>query len=304
MLNVVELQARANSVVWYHTLDLGQGVTTDGFCKAYLAEDKLPHFQGKTVLDIGAWDGYYSFLAESRGAARVVALDHYAWGVDFAQRNPYWIGCHEMGVLPDHSLDTTEFWNPDLPGKRGFDIAHEAYGSRVEAVVADFAAVDQTSLGTFDIVLFLGVLYHVKEPLTALEAVRRLTGGVAVIETEALLFPGREGWSGLEFTAGCYRGHDYSNWFTPTIEAIHDLCRAAGFSKVTTLIGPRLPPPSPTTEETTEIVRHTAAWRSEIRRIERGVRRRAGYLLHPPQPPPAHPEGEPVHYRALVHAFV
>lgn len=200
MLDVSELQARAGSVVWYHTLDLGQGVVTDGFCKSYLAQDQLPSFEGRTVLDIGAWDGYYSFLAERRGAARVVAMDHYAWGVDFARRNPYWQECHDRGVLPDHSRDTTEFWNPELPGRRGFDLAREAYRSKVEPVVADFTSADPADIGTFDIVLFLGVLYHLKEPLHALETVRRLTHGVAVIETEALLLPGREGWPALEFT--------------------------------------------------------------------------------------------------------
>jgi tRNA (mo5U34)-methyltransferase len=288
MVNASDLQARVNSVVWYHTLDFGHGVLTDGFCKTYLNENELPDFEGKTVLDIGAWDGYYSFLAERRGASRVVALDHYAWGVDFAKRNPYWVECFEKGILPDHNLDTTEFWNPDLPGRRGFEIAHEAYGSSVEAVVGNFATIDPTALGTFDIVLFLGVLYHLKEPLTALEAVRRLTGGVAVIETEALHIPGRNDWSGLEFTAGCYRGYDYSNWFAPTMEAIHELCRAAGFSKITSLIGA----PSPA-----DLPPAGIGWRTEIRRIERSVSRRLGELLQPPQQP-----GNPVHYRALVHA--
>jgi tRNA (mo5U34)-methyltransferase len=298
MLDVEELQARAGSVVWYHTLDLGQGVVTDGFCKSYLGDAELPTFRGRTVLDIGAWDGYYSFLAERQGASRVVALDHYAWGVDFAKRNPYWVECHEKGVLPDHSLDTTAFWDPDLPGKRGFDIAHDAYGSAVEAVVGDFATVDPARLGDFDVVLFLGVLYHLKEPLSGLEAVRRLTRGVAVIETEALLLPGREGWPGLEFTLGCYRGYDYSNWFTPTIDAIHGLCRAAGFSRVVTVIGPPSPPSAPA-----DCGLARSGWRGEIRRIESRLRRGVGRLAHQVAPPGADGPGEPVHYRALVHAF-
>jgi tRNA (mo5U34)-methyltransferase len=288
MVNVSDLQTRVNSVVWYHSMDLGHGVLTDGFCKTYLHENELPDFEGRTVLDIGAWDGYYSFLAERRGASRVVALDHYAWGVDFAKRNPYWVECFEKGVLPDHGLDTTEFWNPDLPGRRGFEIAHEAYGSSVEAVVGNFATIDPTALGTFDIVMFLGVLYHLKEPLTALEAVRRLTGGLAIIETEALHIPGRDNWSGLEFTAGCYRGYDYSNWFAPTMAALHELCRAAGFSKVISLSEAPLPvvqPPAGT------------GWRAEVGRIERAVSRYVDDWRKLRQPP-----SDPIHYRALVHA--
>jgi tRNA (mo5U34)-methyltransferase len=296
MVDVSELRARVDSLVWYHTLDLGCGVVTDGYCKSYLGDGELPDFRGKTVLDIGAWDGYYSFLAERSGASRVVSLDHYAWGVDFAKRNPYWVECHDKAVLPDHTLDTTEFWNRELPGKRGFDIAHEVYRSRVEAVVDDFATLDPASLGTFDIVLFLGVLYHLREPLTALQAVRRFTSGVAVIETEALLLPNRQPLPLLEFTAGCYRGYDYSNWFAPTIEALHELCRAAGFSTVTTLIGPPSPPSAAD-------VPQTAGQRSEIHRFLRGVRRRAGYLVRPPQQSPPQAAEEPTHYRALVHAF-
>ena len=67
---------------------------------------------------------------------------------------------------PITGSDATDFWLPDLPGRRGFDFAHAALGSRVEPVVADFATVDLHALGAFDVVLYLGVLYHMKEPLT------------------------------------------------------------------------------------------------------------------------------------------
>src|SRR6516164_4715323 len=134
-----DLRARADSVVWFHSIDLGHGVVTHGLSdsRSTLRPVQFPGFTGRTVLDIGAWDGYYSFLAERGGAARVVALDHYVWGVDFAKRNPYWVGCNEKGALPDHSLDTTEFWDPSLPGMRGFELARQALRSRVEAVVGD-----------------------------------------------------------------------------------------------------------------------------------------------------------------------
>ncbi len=281
-----DLRQRVNSVVWYHSIDLGDGIVTDGFAKTFLDGPQLPDFTGKTVLDIGAWDGYYSFLAERSGASRVVALDHYAWGVDFGRRNPYWVDCHEKGILPDHRLDTTEFWDPSLPGMRGFNIAHEALGSKVETVVDDFSKMDIHQLGQFDVVLFLGVLYHLKEPLTALEQVRRATGGVAVLETEALLLRGPGPRSVLEFTAGCYHGYDYSNWYTPTIEAIHELCLAAGFSKVNTVVGPPPEPPSPPPP-------------AGLARIKGGVQRRLGLS---PDDRPSQPS-EPAHYRALVHAY-
>ena len=76
----------------------------------------LPDVTGRSVLDIGAWDGKYSFLAEQEGAARVVALDHYAWGVDFVARGAYWAECIAKRTLPDQSRDETDFWQPELPG--------------------------------------------------------------------------------------------------------------------------------------------------------------------------------------------
>ena len=83
----------------------------------------LPDVSGRSVLDIGAWDGKFSFLCEQSGASRVVALDHYAWGVDFVARGAYWAECIHKGTFADQSRDETDFWRPDLPGKRGFDLA-------------------------------------------------------------------------------------------------------------------------------------------------------------------------------------
>src|SRR6185437_5902045 len=163
-----ELRERADAIAWFHSIDLGEGVVTDGLSNLLLTEEQLPDFSGKTVLDIGAWDGYYSFTAERAGATRVVALDHYVWGVDFAVRDQYWNECRARGELPDHARDPTEFWRPDLPGPRGFELAKEALASNVEPVLADFTTTDLDAIGTFDVVLYLGVLYHMKEPLTCL----------------------------------------------------------------------------------------------------------------------------------------
>src|SRR5262249_25953327 len=139
-----DLRARADSLVWFHSIDLGSGVVTHGLSDSAqtLRPDQLPAFTGRTVLDIGAWDGYYSFLAERTGATRVVALDHYVWGVDIAAREHYWNECRARGVLPDQTRDLTDFWRSDLPGRRGFELAKEALDSSVEPVLADFATVD------------------------------------------------------------------------------------------------------------------------------------------------------------------
>jgi tRNA (mo5U34)-methyltransferase len=240
VIDPAELQEQADSFAWYHTIDLGHGVVTKGqsVMAEMLTEAQLPDFRGRSVLDIGAWDGYYSFLAERRGASRVVALDHYAWGVDFTARSLYWNECLERGALPDQSRDTTDFWRDDLPGRRGFDLAHRALESRVEAVVGDFTTLDVSTLGTFDIVLYLGVLYHMKEPLTCVERVRVVTKQVAVIETVAAQCPGNEGRSLLELHSGGDLNADFGNWYVPTVEALGSLARASGFTRVEVKRGP------------------------------------------------------------------
>src|SRR5262245_6938091 len=199
-----DLRARADSLVWFHSIDLGGGVVTRGLSESAqtLRPDQLPEFTGRTVLDIGAWDGYYSFLAERNGATRVVALDHYVWGVDIPAREQYWNECRERGTLPDQTRDLTDFWRPDLPGRRGFELAKEVLESSVEPFLADFATVDIDSVGIFDVVLYLGVLYHMKEPLQCLERVRGVTREVAVIETAAISIPGAGGVPLVRFLAG------------------------------------------------------------------------------------------------------
>src|SRR5271157_3284456 len=97
---------------------------------------------GKTVLDIGAFDGFFSFEAERRGSARVVAADYFCWTL------------------------------PGMGDKQGFNIAHAALNSKVEAVLIPVEEMSPEKLGMFDLVLFLGVLYHSQYPLRYLRIVR------------------------------------------------------------------------------------------------------------------------------------
>ena len=235
-----ELQAEVEAIPWYHTIDLGDGIVTPGMSQQADSVDRnlLPNFEARTVLDIGAWDGYYSFLAEREGAKAVTALDHYAWGVDIEARQAYWDECKRKGVLPDHDRDATDFYNPDLPGRRGFELAKRALSSGVEPVVADFATMDLATLGEFDVVLYLGVLYHMKEPLGCLERVRAVTREVAVIETVAMHLPDFPNRSYIEFFPGGELNNDFGNWYVPTIEALRGWAMAAGFSRTEIKQGP------------------------------------------------------------------
>ena len=84
-----DLRARVAQVpVWWHSIDLRRRRRHAGSEEHSTSSPRRPanlrlgDLTGKSVLDIGAWDGYFSFAAERRGAERVVALDHYTWSMD------------------------------------------------------------------------------------------------------------------------------------------------------------------------------------------------------------------------------
>lgn len=236
-----QLQEMANVPVWFHSIDLGQGVVTKGWMTPEaLANEveglRLPDLRGKSVLDINAFDGFYSFEAARRGAARVVALDHYMWAMDLQEHFKYWQECKERGVAPD-PYHTMPYYKPDeLPGKIGFDTAHRALGSKVEEVVADFMEMELEPLGMFDVVLYLGSLYHMENPLQAMRRVAAVTKELAIIETEAALFPGFEHHALCEFFESNELNGDVSNWWAPNEKALMGLCRATGFKRVEVIV--------------------------------------------------------------------
>jgi tRNA (mo5U34)-methyltransferase len=224
---------------WFHSIDLGNGVITPGIKspehhKKELASLRLPDLRGKSVIDIGAWDGFYSFTAERLGAARVVALDSHVWALDQAAKNRYKAECRKKGVPQQHPAYIPELWCFDkLPGKRGFDLARLILHSQVEPVFGDITKMDPRSLGEFDVVLCLGVLYHMENPLQSLRFVRQLTREVAVIETEAVATAGYEDRPIFEFfPLKAKLMDDPTNFFAPNAAAVIGLCETAGFSKV------------------------------------------------------------------------
>src|SRR5713226_6225384 len=77
-MDAAELRQRAAEIDWWHTMDLGHGVTTQGRGRTTKSLPRLhlpDRLDGQTVLDVGAWDGAFSFEAERRGATRVVSAD-------------------------------------------------------------------------------------------------------------------------------------------------------------------------------------------------------------------------------------
>lgn len=200
-----ELEARVKAIRWYHTIDLGRGIVTPGAddTAQRLARIGLPSsLEGLSVLDIGAWDGFFSFECERRGAARVVAADYYSW--------------HGSG------------WGT----KQGFQVAREALGSRVEDVDIDVMDLSPERIGTFDVVLFLGVLYHLRHPLLALERVASVTRGLLIVETVVDLVGHRR--PAMAFYEGRELNNDPTNWWGPNLPAVCAMLRSVGFQSVTT----------------------------------------------------------------------
>lgn len=155
-----ELQEQLDSIRWWHHYDKETfGFETTGLkgCSNEKQANRwnfTPElFKDRTVLDIGAWDGYFSFYAEKMGAKRVLAIDH-----------PCWSGGG---------------WGT----KAGFDLVHSILGSKVESKDIDLYDTSPDDLGTFDTVLFLGVLYHLIEPLDGLRKAAALTNDLLVVET-------------------------------------------------------------------------------------------------------------------------
>ena len=244
---------------WFHSIDCGDGVVTAGVkplatLDEELATMALPSLAGKTVLDIGAWDGYFSFAAEALGARRVLALDHYVWSMDLALQQRYWRTCRDDGIVPTPYHLVPEHWRPDsLPGKQGFDTVHRIRRSKVEQLVADFMTTDLVQIGQFDVVFLLGVLYHLEEPYRALKRLALVTRELAVIETAAVYVPPHESVGLFEFYESNELGADVGNWFAPNCLGLAKACRAAGFREVRVVSAY---PPMPSRATTAEMQRY------------------------------------------------
>jgi tRNA (mo5U34)-methyltransferase len=229
---------------WWHSIDLGAGVVTPGAKSSAdhaseLERMALPDLAGRTVLDIGGWDGFYAFEAERRGAARAAVLDHYTWSLDLVPLYEYGRRAAAAGETPTPS-HLTEWWRPrELPGKRGFDLAREVLGSRVEGIVCDFAECDPERVGTWDVVLYLGVLYHMEDPMRCLRRLAAVTGEIAVLETAAVVVVGAEDRALWRFFGQDEPlGGDPTNWWAPSAAGLLAALVRAGFASAEVVSGP------------------------------------------------------------------
>jgi len=195
----------ARRLPWYQQIDLGDGIITNGkdASQARLDRLQLPSLEGKSVLDIGAWDGFFSFQAERRGASRVLATDSHAWsGVGYGS-------------------------------KTAFEFARRTLGSRVEDLDIDVMDIAPERVGCFDVVLLLGVLYHVRHPLLALEKAASVTRELLVLETvidlQGLSHPAMAFYPGTELS------DDPTNWWAPNATCAMAMLQSCGFRTVQTV---------------------------------------------------------------------
>jgi tRNA (mo5U34)-methyltransferase len=206
-MNREELQQRVKSLRWWHIMDLGGGVVTPGIIDP-IGGEHGPRFHvparldGKTVLDIGAWDGAWSFEAKRRGAARVLATDSFSWGGGG--------------------------WGT----KECFDLAREALELDVEDKWIDVLDLSAASVGQFDVVFFFGVIYHMRHPLLALERLRDVTapGGLAIVESHVDML--KVSAPALAFYPTDECNKDATNWFGPNPAALSGMLSACGFPDV------------------------------------------------------------------------
>jgi len=188
------------TVDWYQTWEIFDGIFTPGIVS--IAENYarlgLPaDLSGKRVLDIGANNGCMSFECERRGAAEVIGLEPYG--------------------------DETH----------GFERIREVVAStKTRFVIGSVYELDPEVLGYFDVVIFSGVLYHLRYPLLAIDNIRQVATADVFVETHVSdneLIPPVLDLPLWKFYRLNELSHDYSNWFGPNITAVIDAFESAGF---------------------------------------------------------------------------
>ncbi len=136
---------------FFHKMELPGGIVTPGWSDPAL--EKLPYYglpedmTGMRVLDVGCAEGFFSFEAERRGAKEVIGIDSF----------------------------------PD--GIRRFNICRDAFDSQVSCYLTSVYDLSERAFGTFDLVMFFGVLYHLRNPILALEKIFSVCSGSVLIQT-------------------------------------------------------------------------------------------------------------------------
>lgn len=155
---------------WYHTIELAPGVVTPGWhdSRPIVAQIPLPPtLQGRRCLDVGTFDGFWAFEMERRGAAEVVAVDvELLDDVDWPEPRPTF-----TAAMRSHLRDQ----------KRAFELAREALGSRVERRYVSVYDLRPEAVGRFDVAFVGTLLHHLRDPIGALQSIRRVVDDRLVV---------------------------------------------------------------------------------------------------------------------------
>ncbi len=191
-----------SKVYWHHTLRLLPDLIVEGGKTAEMLEAEreailgIVDLAGRSVVDVGTWNGYFAFEAKRAGARQVIATDSYVWR------------------------------SPLFRGRETFEIARECLDIAVEA-----REIDPTEfpgdIGSVDVVLFLGVFYHMADPILVLNKVASVANDLLVIETHEDLLNLRR--PAMAFYPGTTLNNDGSNWWGPNPECMRELLAAVGF---------------------------------------------------------------------------
>jgi len=198
-----ELRAQVNALPWFHQLDFGNGILSPGVIKlpklrrAFRYMFDIP-VEGRSVIDIGCWDGAASIEAVRRGARRVLATDHHAW----------------------------YHWNR----RPSFDLARKHLAPSIEVKDIDVPDISVETVGTFDIVIFSGVFYHLRHPLLALERIAPIATECLILETHLIQSLSRKPY--MRFYPGTELGNDPTNWWGPNRACIEAMLRDVGFKRI------------------------------------------------------------------------
>jgi tRNA (mo5U34)-methyltransferase len=205
-------RVRSRVPLWFHTFALNaeHGIYTPGVARDH--RYRVPYFpasfDGQRVLDVGTFDGFYAFLAERRGAARVVAVDN--------EQYVAWVKGR---------------WGIELEGGEGFRAIADLLGSGVEYVRGDALAL--ADIGErFDVVICFGILHRVENPLGLLRGLGRLLAPRGRLLLETYGVEGEENNIVVQAPGAVYRGDDYVYWGFGD-GALSALATLTGFSRVT-----------------------------------------------------------------------
>jgi len=209
---------RVEGINWYHTIDLGSSGRTPGEFDTDKALAHLPFpasLAGKRCLDVGTRDGFWAFAMEARGADEVVGID------------------------VDHPLDLDNPWYPAAKRQqladavtdeeaRGFLVAHDILGSKVQRVTTSVYDLDPEKIGTFDFAYVGTMLLHLRDPIGALMALRKVVTGQLLVNDS--ITPTRR--FGSKAASARLQSLDGPFWWMPNAPALQRYVEAAGFRVV------------------------------------------------------------------------